>query len=193
MTSPPALLLRTLPTMVFCLTLTGAADAVASTGPVVGWGDNTYGKATPPDTVNGISGTATDIAVGSWHSCASQAGTGNVVCWGDDDDGQATPPAAVNGVSGTAADIAAGGWHSCAIQAGTGDVVCWGWDISGQATPPDAVNGVSGTATHIAAGLIHTLAIVAVPEPTAWLGQTAGLALLCALHHSRTRRRRVRT
>jgi hypothetical protein len=120
-----------------------------------------YGQVTPPDAVNGVSGTATDIAAGGWHSCAIQAGTGGVVCWGDDMDGQATPPGAVNGVSGTATDIAAASSHSCAIQAGTGDVVCWGSNAYGRATPPDAVNGVSGTATDIAAGRHHSCAIQA--------------------------------
>ena len=67
-----------------------------------------------------------------------------------------------------------------------GNVVCWGDDFYGQATPPDAVNGVSGTATDIAAGYYHTLVIV--HEPTAWLGQLAGFALLCALQRSRVRR-----
>jgi mannose/fructose/N-acetylgalactosamine-specific phosphotransferase system component IIC len=120
-----------------------------------------YGKATPPDAVNGVSGTATAIAAGDYHSCAIQAGTGNVVCWGYDGVGRATPPDAVNGVWGTATDIAAGSQHSCAIQAGTGNVICWGWDDYGQATPRDAVNGVSGTATHIAAGYRYSCAIQA--------------------------------
>ncbi len=35
--------LRILPTMLFCLTLTGAADAAALAGPVVGWGFDDYG------------------------------------------------------------------------------------------------------------------------------------------------------
>jgi hypothetical protein len=70
MASPPAPLLRVLPTMLFCLTLTGATAAAASTGAVVGWGLDTDGQATPPDAVNGTSGTATDIAAGGDHSCA---------------------------------------------------------------------------------------------------------------------------
>lgn len=50
MTSAPAApLLRALLAVLFCLTLTGAEDAAASTGPVVGWGDDLYGQATPPD------------------------------------------------------------------------------------------------------------------------------------------------
>ena len=94
MTSPTASLLRVLPTMLFCLTLTGAANATASDGPVVGWGDDFYGQATPSDVVNGDSGTGIAIAAGNSHSCAIKAGTGNVVCWGDDFSGKATPPQA---------------------------------------------------------------------------------------------------
>jgi len=112
MTSPAAPLLRVLPTVLFCLTLTGAADDAASGGPVVGWGEVPV-----PDAVNGVSGTATDVSVGELHRCAIQAGTGSVVCWGDNSRGQATPPDAVNGVSGTATDIAAGGFHALAIAA----------------------------------------------------------------------------
>jgi alpha-tubulin suppressor-like RCC1 family protein len=123
------------------------------------------------------------------HSCAIQASTGEIVCWGSDNVGQATPPDDVNGVSGTASDITAGHYRSCAIQAGTDEVVCWGWDEYGQATAPDVVNGVRGTASGISAGYDHTLAIVSLPEPTGWLAQSAGLALLCALRRRRTRKR----
>jgi hypothetical protein len=90
---------------------------IAADGPVVGWGYDIYGQATPPDAVNGVLGTATHIAGGDHHSCAIQAITGNVVCWGTNGSGKATPPDAVNGVSGTATGIAASGGHSCAIHA----------------------------------------------------------------------------
>jgi hypothetical protein len=139
----------------------GPIPTPVPTGSVVGWGHDQVGQASPPDAVNGVAGTATEVAAGYYTSCAIQAGTGNVVCWGNDYSGQATPPDAVNGASGTATDIAAGGPHSCAIQAGTGEVVCWGSDRLGQATPPDAVNGVSGTATDIGAGFQHSCAIQA--------------------------------
>ena len=69
-----------------------------------------HGQATPPDAVNGVSVTATDIAAGVTHSCAIQAGTGDVVCWGYDYYGQATPPSGV-----TATDIAAGFHHTLAV------------------------------------------------------------------------------
>jgi hypothetical protein len=75
-------------------------------------------------------------------------------------------------------------------SASIGPVVGWGRDNYGQATPPDAVNGDSGFATAIAMGGNHTLAIVALPEPYAWLARLAGLALLCTLRRSRTRKHR---
>jgi hypothetical protein len=161
MKNPCTPLLRAFSTWLFCITLTGAADAGAQPGPVVGWGYNEFGQAMPPTSVNGVSGNATAIDAGYLHSCAIQAGTGNVICWGGDDDGQATPPDAVNGVSGTATKISVGAYHNCAIQAGTGNVVCWGWDREGEGTPPDDVNGVSGTATEIAAGRFLSCAIQA--------------------------------
>jgi len=113
MSTRSVLFLRVLPTVLLCLTLTGAADA---TGPVVAWGLDDWGQATPPDAVNGVDGTATQIAADYAHSCAIQAGTGNVVCWGYNNAGQAQPPDNVNGVAGTATQIAAGQFHSCAIQ-----------------------------------------------------------------------------
>jgi hypothetical protein len=53
-TSPPAPLLRVLYTVLLCLTLTGAADAAALAGPVIGWGRDSNGQASPPDDVNGM-------------------------------------------------------------------------------------------------------------------------------------------
>ena len=63
----------------------------------------TSASSRPPDAVNGVSGTATEIAAGRYHSCAIRAGTGNAICWGRNDyAGQLAAPDAVNGVSGTA-------------------------------------------------------------------------------------------
>ena len=149
MTSPPAPLFSALPSVLFCLTLIGAADSTATAGFVVGWGDDTYGQATPLDAVAGVGETATDVSAGGEHSCAIQAETGNVVCWGhnywggtDTYLGQATPPDAVNGVSGTATDIAAG-WHpQLCDPGGHGQRRLLGLgNFYGQATPPAAVNG----------------------------------------------------
>jgi hypothetical protein len=72
MIKPSARLLRALSTTLFCLTLTGVADAVAPDGAVVGWGRGSdfYGQSTPPDIVNGVSGTAIDIAAGGSRTLA---------------------------------------------------------------------------------------------------------------------------
>jgi hypothetical protein len=42
----------------------------AGTGHVVCWGDDHSGQATPPDAVNGVSGSATDISAGDEHTLA---------------------------------------------------------------------------------------------------------------------------
>ena len=133
----------------------------AGTGIVVCWGRSDDGQTTPPDAVNGVSGTATVIGVGFFHSCAIQATTGNAVCWGKDLENQSTPPDAVNGTTGTASAIEGGLAHTCAIQAESGDVICWGHPGgNGQVTvPPDSVNGVSGTASALAVGNTHSCAI----------------------------------
>jgi hypothetical protein len=73
MIKPSAQLLRALSATLFCLTLTGVPGAIASDGPVIGWSQNDYGQATPPDAVNGVSGTATDISAGGEHTLAIAA------------------------------------------------------------------------------------------------------------------------
>lgn len=42
----------------------------AGMGIAVCWGRNNYGQATPPAAVNGVEGTATDIAAGRYHTLA---------------------------------------------------------------------------------------------------------------------------
>jgi len=51
-----------------------AADAWRSDGPVVGWGPNLYGQATPPASVDGtMTGTASAIAAGDYYTLAIAA------------------------------------------------------------------------------------------------------------------------
>jgi hypothetical protein len=120
------------------------------------------GLTPPPDSVNGIAGTASAISLGgveyAGNSCAIQAGSGSVVCWGDPY-GQMQPPPSVDGTTGSASVIATGRSHACAIQAGTGAIVCWGSNSFGEATPPPSVNGTSGSASAIATGDYHSCAI----------------------------------
>src|SRR5262245_46683851 len=144
----------------------------AGSGAVVCWGNNDFGQATPPSSVDGTAGTASAIAAGGavgWVfgcvpmglSCAIQAGSGAVVCWGAEVSGETTPPPSVDGTAGTASAIAAGGYLSCAIQAGTGAVVCWGGNGIVVTTPPPSVDGTAGTASAIAVGERHSCAIPA--------------------------------
>ena len=168
--------------------LLNSAIVSADDGPVVGWGGNSQGQATPPASVNGTSGTASAIAAGLFHSCAIQTGSGAVVCWGEDSDGEASPPDAVNGAAGVARAVASGYSHSCAIQVQNGGVVCWGDNESGESTPPASLR-----ASSISAGGDHSLAI-ATPEASA-LSSAAGavmaLAVLRRARQQRIRRSRV--
>jgi hypothetical protein len=59
-----------------CVGLVAASSAEGTSGPVVGWGYNGFGQATPAASV-----TTPAIAAGGFHSCAVESGTGAVVCW----------------------------------------------------------------------------------------------------------------
>jgi hypothetical protein len=87
----------------------------AGTNGVVCWGQ---GPGIPPSSVDGTSGGAQAIAVGSYrYGCAIQAGTGVVVCWADfqTTHGAETPPLAVDGTLGIATAIALGSDFGLAI------------------------------------------------------------------------------
>jgi hypothetical protein len=114
----------------------------AFAGTVVGWGNNNYTQATPPDSNDFVA-----IAAGIWHSLALKS-DGSIVGWGWDDFGQATPPDGNDFVA-----IAAGTWHGLALKSND-SVVGWGWNDFGQATPPDGNDFVA-----IAGGGNHSLAL----------------------------------
>jgi alpha-tubulin suppressor-like RCC1 family protein len=99
-----------------------------------------------PTKVNGLAA-ASQIAMGTEHSCALLTGSGNPVCWARNCRGQvgaetytsvlhATPyslytaPSPVQGLAGVKA-IAAGAYHACALL-GDGSVKCWGDDGDGE-------------------------------------------------------------
>jgi len=122
----------------------GHACAALNDGTVRCWGKNDFGQlgkiasadltAAPGDLVASLSG-ATDIVVGSAHTCALTSG--GAVCWGANDAGQAgtgttSATATLNTVAGTAGatGISGGLRHTCVtINSG---VSCWGADDSGQ-------------------------------------------------------------
>jgi len=111
---------------------------------IVGWGDNSYGRATPPAGLKGVIA----IAGGQSFSLALKD-DGTVVGWGYNYYGQATPPAGLNGVIA----IAAGLKHSLALK-DDGTVVGWGDNSYGRATPPAGLSGVTAIA-----GKDHSLAL----------------------------------
>ena len=111
---------------------------------IVGWGDNSYGRATPPAGLKGVIA----IAGGQSFSLALKD-DGTVVGWGYNYYGQATPPAGLNGVIA----IAGGLKHSLALK-DDGTVVGWGDNSYGRATPPAGLSGVTAIA-----GKNHSLAL----------------------------------
>jgi hypothetical protein len=64
---------RTFPVALSLCLAVLAASAARGAGPVVGWGDNVFGQATPPPSVDGTAGTASAIATGWYHSLAIAA------------------------------------------------------------------------------------------------------------------------
>jgi hypothetical protein len=104
------------------------------------WGNDSFGKATPPQ------GSFTSVSAGTKHTCGLKTG-GAVICWGSDEIGQAAPPL------GSYASISAGAFHTCGVKLDK-SVVCWGDNDHGQATPS------RGTFGSVSAGLIHTCGLL---------------------------------
>jgi alpha-tubulin suppressor-like RCC1 family protein len=118
---------------------------------VVGWGDNTYGQATPPAGLNDAAAVA-----GGYQSLALRS-DGSVVGWGANFGGEAVPPAGLTGVVA----ISAGAFHSLALKS-DGTVVGWGYN--GRAVPPPGLTGVVA----IAAGYDHSLALKSDGTIVSW-------------------------
>ena len=85
---------------------------VRSGGSLECWGDDAFGRCTPPR------GTFVSVSAGSLHACGVRS-DGSVACWGYDGFGQASPP------PGTFSSVSAGGTHSCGVRS-DGSVECWG-------------------------------------------------------------------
>ena len=81
------------------------------------WGDNQYGKATPPERT-----LFTSISAGVDHTCGVTPG-GRILCWGSNESGQLDVPSGVRFKT-----VATGSFHTCGIT--TNDRgVCWGANI----------------------------------------------------------------
>ena len=117
-----------------------------------------------------LGGTASDIAIGDYHTCAVVGG--GVKCWGRNHSGEIGDgtivhralPTPVSGLSGVSS-LALGDTHSCALLADQ-TVRCWGNNMFGQLGNGSATNSATAVAvsalsgaTAIAAGSAHTCAI----------------------------------
>ena len=110
---------------------------------VVGWGVNSYGKATPPPGLEWV----VAVAAGPNHGLALKI-DGTVVGWGYNINGQATPPAGLS----NAVAVAAGDSYSLALKS-DGTVIGWGFGFG--VTPPVGLSNVVA----IAAGRYPSLAL----------------------------------
>ena len=112
---------------------------VKKDGSVACWGNDEYGRATPP------AGEFASVSAGWYHTCGVRR-DGSVACWGNDEYSQATPPA------GEFASVSAGVFHTCGVKT-DGSVACWGNDEYSQATPP------AGEFSSVSAGPAHTCGV----------------------------------
>jgi alpha-tubulin suppressor-like RCC1 family protein len=176
--------------------------ALLDTGRVRCWGRNDNGQLglghtnnigdNEPASAGGVvslGGTATQIAAGTYHTCALLT-SGQVRCWGDgqfgqlgygntNDIGDNELPfsAGVVSVGGTVTQIAAGSFHTCALLT-TGSVRCWGSNWAGAL-------GVGHTATigdNELPSSVATITLGFVPTALA-----AGESHTCALADGRVK------
>lgn len=110
------------------------------------WGRNNRGqlgnnsiaeRVTSPVNVSNINSGATDIVLGSEHSCAIV--NGGAMCWGANYAGQlgngsftdSLIPVSVDGLESGVKQVASGRLHSCALLENN-TVKCWGYNVQGQ-------------------------------------------------------------
>jgi alpha-tubulin suppressor-like RCC1 family protein len=101
-------------------------------------GDGTGITRATPTKVVGLSGPATQIALGNDHSCALLS-SGQVQCWGENDVGEVGDlsganrlgPVAVNLNGDVATNLVAGSAHTCVTTQALG-ITCWGSNAFGQ-------------------------------------------------------------
>jgi alpha-tubulin suppressor-like RCC1 family protein len=153
--------------------------AVADTGEIYCWGDNSSGQLGDGTTENRLRPThvshlaeaSTAVTAGGAHTCAL-SGTGKLYCWGYNGYGQLgdgttisrTVPIQVP-LTRSVQAVAAAGSHTCALLT-DGAVYCWGDNSDGQLgdgseedrVTPTAVQGITEKVTFIGIGTNHSCA-----------------------------------
>ena len=121
---------------------------VRSGGSVACWGDDHYGRATPP------AGSFVSVSAEGAHTCGVRS-DGSVACWGGNESGKATPP------EGSFVSVSAGAEHTCGVRS-DGSVACWGDNFFGQATPPE------GSFVSVSAGRYHICGVRSDGSVACW-------------------------
>jgi hypothetical protein len=134
----------------------GSSAAVIS-GHVEGWGDDTWGQATPPRGLDGV----VAVAGGSQHSLALRT-NGTVVGWGLGGEGQTNIPPGLSNVVAISTAL-----HCVALKA-DGTVVVWGNSNEAVTNPPANLNGVKAIAAGDLSGRSYTLALRSNGTVVAW-------------------------
>lgn len=163
--------------------------ALLDGGQPVCWGYNGQGElgngaisneaTTTPGPVEGLTN-VTSIAVGEYHTCASDS-NGVARCWGQNDQGQLgfgpqdgfdsgyPHPLVVPGLAGVASVSARGG-GTCALRV-AGDVFCWGTPT----TTPVHVAGIGAPrALAVSTGWFGSCAVLADGHLACWGGGSHG-------------------
>ena len=169
--------------------------AVTTSGGAKCWGWNQFGQlgvgntngSNVPVDVSGLTSGVSDIALGTWHTCATTSS--GVKCWGDSSFGQLgnaltatqTTPAGVIGLEGGALGVTTGRDHSCALLSAN-SIKCWGSNFSGELgdgttigrLSPTAVISLTGSVSAISAGGEHSCALLTNGGIDCWGDNYAG-------------------
>jgi alpha-tubulin suppressor-like RCC1 family protein len=165
--------------------------AVAATGALLCWGNNSFGQLGDgtkvnrlvPVQISGFGGNpVTQIAAGAAHTCALTS-VGSVYCWGSNTKGQLgigstvekLRPVRVRALGTGVRNIRAGSEHSCALM-GDRSVRCWGSNFEGQVgdgtlvdrLSPTRVPGVGTGVQGLGAGLWSTCALTSTRAMKCW-------------------------
>lgn len=123
------------------------------------WGRNSDGqlgtgtrtRSTVPVLVSPPMPTATYVAVGKDHTCATTSNASRPKCWGF---GYTEDPTTVVNEGYDAVSLTLGKFHTCSLDS-TNQIDCWGSNSKGQLGAP----GANFTAISLAAGWEHTCAV----------------------------------